>query len=267
MTYEYCFSFEGDSMQSMVDVPAGSHLMDGILLIVGATLPLIILLTSSVILIKTKTRFVPQSSDGVEFQQRLGTGLVAVALLVCFIPGIFLLRPEQSPMFLAWHLGIIPGLVLGIVLGIWAQTITVQIGLYGTVFTLLMSPWLIYEYVKARLAGEKFSWMEGKLFLLPVSFLLAYGGYAFWIAQQTGSPRIGFWATLASALVTALIATDISLLLEVIMQAWRSPQEFAPGHLSVLAQSYRYSCMVVMGLVLPLLLLSLIGGIICSFPA
>jgi hypothetical protein len=108
--------------------------------------------------------------------------------------------------------------------------------------------------------------MEANVFLLPVSFLLVYAGYACWIARQTASPSVGFWTSVASALVTALIATNISLLLEATKQAIHSPQELTRAHLPVLAQSYRYSCIAVVGLVFPLLLLSLIGGFIGSFP-
>jgi hypothetical protein len=259
--------FREAHMQNVVYTLLGNNLVYSLILIIGATLPFVFLLTSIIIMIKTKTTCMPHSSHGVEFQQRLATGLVALALLVCLVFGMYLLQASQSPMLLVLRLGILPGLVLGILLGIWAQTMSVQISLYGAIYSLLMSPLILSLYIKARQAGETFHFLEMKVFFLPVSFLLVYGVYAFWIAQQTGSTKIGFWSTLASALVTALIATNISLLLEATKQIIHSPQKLSLARLSVLAWSYRSDCTAVMGLVLPLLLLALIGGLIGSFPA
>lgn len=167
-------------------------------------------------------------------------------------------------VFLVLHLSILPGLVLGIFLARWALTMPVQIGLYGAVYFLLMSPLLIYLSIKAKLAGEKFSFITWKVLFIPAIFLLLYGVYAFWIAQQTGSNRIGFWCTLMAALVTALIACNISPLHTLIREIINVPQKLSLARLSTLALSYRYNCMVVMGLALPLLLLALIGVLIGS---
>jgi hypothetical protein len=68
-----------------------------------------------------------------------------------------------------------------------------------------------------------------------------------------------------AALVTALTASNISPLHILIREIMSEPAKFSLVRLSILAQSYRYDCMVVMGLVLPLLLLALIGALIGSF--
>lgn len=65
--------------------------MYSLILIIGAVFPLFLLLTSIVVLIKTKTAFMPQSSNVVEVQQRVGTSLVIVVLLVCLVLGIYML--------------------------------------------------------------------------------------------------------------------------------------------------------------------------------
>lgn len=243
---------------------SGNSQAYSLILIIGAALPLFLLLTSIIILIKTKTAFVSQSSNIVELQQRIGTSLVIVVLLACLVLGIYMLLAPQSTMLLVLRLGILPGLILGIFLGRWALTMSVQIGLYGAIYSVLMSPLLIYLSIKAKLAGEKFYFMTWNVLFIPAIFLLLYGAYAFWIAQQTGTSMIGFWPTLMAALVTALIASNIAPLYTLIREIMSAPPKFSLARLAVLAQCYRYDCTVVVGLVLPLLMLALIGGLIGS---
>lgn len=279
-------------MQGIFHILSGHSLVYSFLLIIGATFPLLILLANMLISIKKKKH---EAFKDRFFEKSLSS----IALLGCLIIGIYSLEATPLVVQLTLHLGSLLGLVLGIILCVlmpWGDIL-----FWGFLAVLIFPVTVIYDlsqlvkkWLTPRRTGQNYpssnveSLPKWPLFFVG-SFILIYSGYAFLITQLTASPGISFWSTLISAPIPPLLLLNFFLLIDIISRStttrqssparlighilsrWIASVHIAPAQpsspdplIDFLEQAPGFY-LLAMSTLLPLIILTLIGGIIGSF--